>query len=145
VKSTGQLPMKRFTLNTRRVILAAASAVLLISAALAQTAPTESSLREDPVYHKNCAKCHGKTAEGRFMGGPSLLGDNVKAMSSEDLRTLIMNGKKNSGRGKMPAFSGLLTPEALDNLVAEIKVAQKPQGSKESGQEQPSTHEGPTN
>lgn len=120
--------------------LAFVSSLLLLSflAALAQGTATSTSLREDPVFHKNCAKCHGKDGDGRFMGGPSLLSDKTKSLSAEDLRSLIMNGK-----GRMPAFAGKLTPEALDTLVAEIKAAEKPQGAKE-GQES-SPHQGPPN
>jgi hypothetical protein len=44
----------------------------------------------------------------------------------------------------MPAFAGMLTPEALDNLVAEIRAAKKPQTGKENGSETQS-HEGPVN
>ena len=83
-------------------------------------------------------------ADGKFMGGPSLLTDKTRAMSSEDLRNLIINGKPNTNGRKMPSFAGMMTPEALDTLVAEIKAAKRSQADKESGQE---THgrEGPAN
>ena len=131
-------------LSTLRLALAAALLSLLCMNTLAQQAPSDSSMRNDPAYRKNCAKCHGKDGDGKFMGGPSLLTDKTKAMSSDELRNLIINGKANSNGRKMPAFAGLLTPEALDNLVAEIKVAKRSQGDKESAQETRG-REGPAN
>ncbi len=134
----------RSILSTLRLTLAAGLLLLLCLNTLAQQAPTDSSLRNDPVFHKNCAKCHGKDGEGRFMGGPSILTEEVKGMSSEDLRNLIINGKSVSGARKMPGFAGMLTPEALDNLVAEIRAAKKPPTGKDSGTENQG-HEGPPN
>ena len=78
------------------------------------------------------------------MGGPSIVTDKVKAMSSEDLRNLIINGRSVNGGRKMPAFAGVMTPEALDNLVAEIKVAKKPQTGKD-GTQDTTGREGPAN
>jgi mono/diheme cytochrome c family protein len=43
----------------------------------AQTAPSDTTLGANPVFQKNCAKCHGKTAEGRHFGGPSLISDKA--------------------------------------------------------------------
>ena len=102
-------------------------------------------MRSDPVYRKNCAKCHGKDGEGRFMAGPSIVTEQTKAMSSEDLRNLIINGKSVNGGRKMPPFAGMMTPEALDNLVAEIKAAAKPTAAKEGTGQEPAGHEGPVN
>lgn len=83
-------------------------------------APTDVGLTESPVYTKNCAKCHGKGAEGRHFGGPSLRADKVNAMSNEDLRNMISNGK-----GRMPAFAGKLAPEEIEALVRQIKALGK--------------------
>jgi mono/diheme cytochrome c family protein len=57
---------------------------------------SEGSLTTNPIYQRNCAKCHGKTAEGRFMAGPSLVSGKATAMSADDLRTIITNGKHHS-------------------------------------------------
>src|SRR3982751_1230398 len=102
----------RSMLRTLRLALAAAVLWLLCLTMLAQQAPVESSMRNDPSYRKNCAKCHGKDGDGKFMGGPSILTDKTKAMSSEEVRNLIINGTAGNGGRKMPAFSGMLTPEA---------------------------------
>lgn len=69
------------------------------------------------MYQEKCAKCHGKTAEGRHFGGPSLISEKVAGASVEDLRNIIANGK-----GRMPKYAGKLTPEETDNLVQQIRA-----------------------
>ena len=91
----------------------------LILAGFAQL-PPETALTSNPVYEKNCAKCHGKSAEGRHFAGPSLESDKVAGTSDEDLRNMITSGK-----GHMPKFGGKLTPEEIDTLVQEIRALHK--------------------
>jgi mono/diheme cytochrome c family protein len=79
------------------------------SFALAQT---PGPLTADPVYDKNCAKCHGKTAEGRHFGGPALA---TTTQSEDQLKTIISNGK-----GRMPKYAGKLTDEQIATLASEI-------------------------
>ena len=94
-------------------------AVCLFSTAVfAQNPPSGQTLTVNPVFQKNCAKCHGKTAEGRHFGGPSLFLD--KPSSADDLRNIISNGK-----GRMPKYAGKLTPEEIDTLVQQIEVLNK--------------------
>ena len=80
-------------------------------------APTDVGLTQSPVFEKNCAKCHGKTADGRHFGGPSLRSDKVNATSVEELRNIISNGK-----GRMPKYSDKLSAEEIDALVKQIKA-----------------------
>lgn len=75
-----------------------------------------SALIENPVYKKDCAKCHGKTADGRHFGGPSLVAEKTTSMSAEDLSSIITNGKH-----RMPKFGGKLTGAEIDTLVTQIK------------------------
>ena len=82
----------------------------------AQSSPPDSALVSNPVFEKNCAKCHGKTAEGRHFGGPSLVSEKTIASSADDLRNLITNGK-----GHMPKYRGKLSTEEIDALVRQIK------------------------
>ena len=100
--------------------LATAAGLLLfaVTASSAQTPPSAATLTSNPVFEKNCAKCHGKTAEGRFMAGPSLVAEKVIATSADDLRNIITNGK-----GRMPKYTGKLTAEEIDTLVQQIKAA----------------------
>jgi mono/diheme cytochrome c family protein len=64
------------------------------------------------VYDKNCAKCHGKTAEGRHFGGPALA---TTTLTDDQLKTIISNGK-----GRMPKYAGKLTDEQIATLASEI-------------------------
>ena len=99
--------------------LASAGIALCAVAAMAQ-APTDVGLTENPAYEKHCAKCHGKSADGRHFGGPSLRTDKVNSMSNEELRTVISNGK-----GRMPKFADKFSPDEIDALVKQIKALEK--------------------
>ena len=88
--------------------------------ALAQDSKHESSLTANPVYQKNCAKCHGKGAGGHVMAGPSLVSAKATAMPADDLRTIISNGKHH-----MPKFEGKLQPSEIDALVEQIRAQGK--------------------
>jgi len=102
-------------------MLRLAAAIFLCPAlADAQDAKPEASLTSNPVYEKNCAKCHGKTAEGRFMAGPSLVSGKATAMSTDDLRTIITNGKHH-----MPKFGEKLASADIDALVDQIQAMSK--------------------
>jgi len=80
----------------------------------------DSSLIANPVYTKNCAKCHGKTAEGHRFGGPSLISEKTAGASADDLRDIIANGKNH-----MPKFAGKLTSEEIDTLVKQVQALNK--------------------
>lgn len=106
--------MKTFQLMFLFVLLFAFVSVF------AQTPPSDTGLTENPVFQKDCAKCHGKTAEGRHFAGPSLVSEKTAATSADELRDIITNGKH-----RMPKFAGKLTPEEIDALVQQIKAANK--------------------
>jgi mono/diheme cytochrome c family protein len=93
---------------------------LALTTVNAQNPPAETGLLANSVYVKDCAKCHGKTAEGRHFGGPALISAKTAAASTEDLRNVIANGK-----GHMPKFIGKLTPEEIDTLVQQIQALNK--------------------
>jgi mono/diheme cytochrome c family protein len=92
--------------------------------AVAQGAPSDgtkysATLTNNPVYQKNCAKCHGKTAEGRHpFGGPALVSEKVGNASADDLLGIITNGK-----GHMPKYGGKLAADQIETLVEQIKAA----------------------
>jgi mono/diheme cytochrome c family protein len=79
---------------------------------------SDATLTASPVYQKQCAKCHGKSAEGRHFGGPSLVSSKTAAASADDLRNIINNGK-----GRMPRYSGKLSSEEINRLILQIKAA----------------------
>jgi mono/diheme cytochrome c family protein len=91
-------------------------AVIVVQAA----PPQDAGLTANPIYEKNCAKCHGKTAEGRHFGGPALASEKVGGASADDLRNIITNGK-----GHMPKFTGKLSAEEIDTLVKQIQALNK--------------------
>jgi cytochrome c5 len=107
-------------LKIYQLTIALCCSVLLTFAIFAQTPSSETNLTENPVYKKDCAKCHGKTAEGRHFGGPSLISEKVAAASGDDLHNIIANGK-----GRMPKFTGKLTAEEIDTFVQQIQVLNK--------------------
>jgi mono/diheme cytochrome c family protein len=102
-------------LNTSR-LAATCFLFFAVTAAFAQTRPSNTSLTENPVYQKNCAKCHGKTGEGRHFGGPSLVSEKATATPADELRNIISNGEHH-----MPKHAGKLTPEEINILVQQIK------------------------
>lgn len=111
-------------MKTSRLSLAAASLLipiaLFVPALSAQTPPADAGLATNPVFEKNCAKCHGKAAEGRHFGRPALISDKVARASADDLNKIITNGK-----GHMPKYSDKLKPEEIDTLVQQIKALNK--------------------
>jgi mono/diheme cytochrome c family protein len=105
--------------TTFRLTIVASFLFCAVTAASAQ-APLDRSLTSNPVFEKHCAKCHGKTAEGRHFGGPALISEKAAAVSADDLRNMINNGK-----GRMPKYASKLTPDEIDQLVEQIKAANK--------------------
>jgi mono/diheme cytochrome c family protein len=91
-----------------------------LTTTFAQNPPEAPGLLANSVYVKNCAKCHGKTAEGRHFGGPALTSAKTAAASADDLRNVIANGK-----GHMPKFTGKLPPDEIDALVKQIQALNK--------------------
>jgi mono/diheme cytochrome c family protein len=83
---------------------------------------SDATLNANPVYQKQCAKCHGKSAAGRHFGGPSLVSPKIVAASTDDLRNIINNGK-----GRMPKYGGKLSSDEINRLILQIKAANTPQ------------------
>ena len=104
-------------MKTSRLTIAACALFLVLVVAFAQTPLPDSTLTTNVVFQKNCAKCHGKTAQGRHFGGPSLISDKTITASTDYLRNILTNGK-----GRMPKYAGKLTLEEIDTLVQQIKA-----------------------
>jgi mono/diheme cytochrome c family protein len=107
-------------LKTLLLTVAVGFAFFAFTTITAQTPPPETGLTANPVFQKDCAKCHGKTAEGRHFGGPSLITEKTSSASADDLRKIITDGK-----GHMPKYGGKLTPEEIDTLVQQVKALEK--------------------
>src|ERR1039458_242062 len=96
---------KRFDLKTSRLTIAMCSLFFALTAVSAQPPPSDATPTANPVFQKSCAKCHGKTAEGHYFGGPSLISEKTSATSADVLRTIMTNG-----RGRMPNHSPRARP-----------------------------------
>ncbi len=103
-------------MKTSRLAIAVCPLFFALTAVSAQTPPTDATLTANPVFQKSCAKCHGKTAEGHYFGGPSLISEKTSATSADGLRNIITNGK-----GRMPKYASKLTAEEIDTLVKQIR------------------------
>ena len=99
-------------MKTARLTITVCSLFFALTVVSAQTPLSDTSLTANPVFQKTCAKCHGKTAESRHFGGPSLVSEKTTAASPDDVRNIISNGK-----GRMPKYAGKLTSEEIDTLV----------------------------
>lgn len=105
-------------MQTSRISVAVCSLLFTLTAAFAQTSPpADTTLIANPVFQSNCAKCHGKTAEGRHFGGPSLISGKTAGTSTADLHNIVTSGK-----GRMPKYASKLTSEQIDMLVQQIKT-----------------------
>ena len=107
-------------MKTLRLTIVSGTVLLAMTLAHAQAPPSDASLTTNPVYEKNCEKCHGKNATGRTFAGPSLVNDKTAAASADDLRNIVTNGK-----GHMPKFTGKLTAEEIDTLITQIQALNK--------------------
>ena len=107
-------------MKARLFTVALFSCYCFFTPALFAQSSAGAGLVENPVFHKSCAKCHGKTAEGRHFGGPALISDKTKAMSDDELRNIISNGK-----GRMPKYASKLSSEEISTLVEQIKALNK--------------------
>jgi mono/diheme cytochrome c family protein len=72
------------------------------------------------IFQRECATCHGAKGEGtamtQFVANVNLKSAQARALSDEQLRQQIINGK-----GAMPPFAGRLTPDQIDALVRYIR------------------------
>jgi mono/diheme cytochrome c family protein len=102
-----------------KIIPFVAAIGLLGLVASTQEAKPEGSASANPVYQKNCTKCHGKTAKGRFMAGPSLVSEKATA-TTDELHNVITNGEH-----RKPKFEDKLQLSEIDALVQQIQSQRK--------------------
>ena len=107
-------------MKTSQLTIAVCSIFFVFAPVSGRAQSSDTTLTANPVYVNNCAKCHGKNAEGRRLRGPSLISAKVAAASEDELRNIITNGK-----GHMPKYKGKLTSDEIDTLVQQIKALNK--------------------
>lgn len=77
------------------------------------------------TYKAKCMMCHaadgsGSTPAGKSMGAIPFSSPALIKASDTDLIAATLNGK-----GKMPAYTGKLTPAQVKDLIAYIRTLQK--------------------
>jgi mono/diheme cytochrome c family protein len=102
-----------------QLVIAVCLLFFAFTVASGQSRPSD-TLTANPAFITNCAKCHGKNAEGRHFRGPALISAKIAAASDDELRNIVSNGK-----GHMPKYRGKLTSDEIDILVQQIKALDK--------------------
>ena len=86
-------------------------ALLLFLLPLPHLAPAKPPvLPGQPIFQKNCVRCHGANGKRGAFGAHDLTKSNLNAFG----RTYLVT----NGMGKMPAFGKTLTPEQVQQVVA---------------------------
>ena len=113
-----------------KAVIALIAGITVLTAAPRSAAPRDYRTRasagaEDgaEVYKRDCLACHGKEGKGdgpaavAFSPRPGDLSDaeRMSAFTDSELKEIVTNGK-----GNMPGFSELLTPEELDAVLAYV-------------------------
>ena len=101
--------------------------VLTIAVALFVLIPNLSWAADDgaSLYKAKCAACHGADATGKPAAKiPSLVSDDAKKMSDEDLNDAVANGGKAKKPGHTFSQKGL-SPDQIKMVIAYIRDLQK--------------------
>lgn len=96
--------------------------VTIIAVALFILAPNVSWAAEDgaTIYKAKCAVCHGAEATGKPAAKiPSLISDQAKKLSDEDISKAITEKPKHAAVAKS------LTPDQVKALLSHIRSLQK--------------------
>lgn len=101
--------------------------VLTLALALFLLLPSLSWAADDgaAMYKTKCTACHGANGAGKPAAKiPSLISDEAKKLSDEDLTDAIANGGKNKKATHAFAQKGL-TPDQIKLIVGYIRDLQK--------------------
>ncbi len=101
--------------------------IALIALALFLILPNLSWAADDGagIYKAKCAACHGADMAGKPAAKiPSLLSDNCKKASDDDLTDMIANGGKDKKATHAFANKGV-TPDQVKMVITYIRDAQK--------------------
>jgi mono/diheme cytochrome c family protein len=77
------------------------------------------------VFKKKCVMCHGvdgkaNTDMGRQLNALSLLSDDVRKLSPDEMKQVITDGKDS-----MPSFADQLSPEEIAAVIGYVRTLQK--------------------
>jgi mono/diheme cytochrome c family protein len=101
--------------------------VLTIAVALFVLIPNLSWAADDgaSLYKAKCAACHGADATGKPAAKiPSLVADDAKKMSDDDLNDAVANGGKTKKPGHTFSQKGL-SPDQVKMVISYIRDLQK--------------------
>jgi len=101
--------------------------IVVIAVALFLILPNLSWAADDgaTLYKTKCAACHGADLGGKPAAKvPSLISDDSKKFSDEELTDAIANGGKSKKASHAYANKGM-TPDQIKMVVAYIRGAQK--------------------
>jgi len=95
---------------------------ILISLFLISLMAANSAMAGDPfagsaIYAEYCVSCHGGDGAGEIAGTPSFRGGRLMTKPNSELVNKIRNGKD-----LMPRFSGVLSEEQIDDVMAYIRT-----------------------
>src|ERR1700752_1427773 len=99
--------------------------IIMIALALFLVLPNLSWAADDgtTVYKTKCAACHGADLGGKPAAKiPSLVSDDTKKLSDEDLTDMVANGGKSKKMSHAFANKGL-TPDQIKMVVSYIREA----------------------
>lgn len=77
------------------------------------------------VFKSKCIMCHGadgqaNTTMGRQVNAANLLSADVRKLSAEEMKQVVINGK-----GSMPSFTDQLSPEEIAAVVGYVRTLEK--------------------
>jgi mono/diheme cytochrome c family protein len=104
-----------------------AVAVLTLVVTLIVLAPSSAWAGEDgaAIFKAKCSPCHGADAMGKpAIKAPSLVGDDAKKMTDDQITDMIANGGKEKKATHAFSKKGL-TPDQIKALVTYIRSLQK--------------------
>lgn len=101
--------------------------IAIIAATLFLIVPNLSWAADDgaTIYKTKCAMCHGVDLGGKPAAKiPSLISDEVKKASDEDLTDVVANGGKDKKASHAFSAKGL-TPDQIKMVISYIRDQQK--------------------
>ena len=89
-------------------------AAFVVGANVAQAADPRAGAK---LYQQHCENCHGARGQGNMPGLPNFTRGEGLLQSNDKLLAVI-----ESGKGIMPAYRGLLSPQEIRNVIAHLRT-----------------------
>jgi mono/diheme cytochrome c family protein len=95
---------------------------LLVAAAFLLAASAASAADGKALFGLKCSACHGTDGKGQTTMGKKL---GARDLAGSKLTAVEMEAVISSGKGKMTAFAGKLTPAEIKDVAAFVKGGMK--------------------